>query len=369
MHGEDSDLGGARKKMDKSLNRLQNATEFAILGNTEEIKRMSAELQKNQQSHTAMMEEQKVIMSSIQDTAENIRSDMAKLLKAFNDQKKDRGKDAKSKAAAPEQGKPASAKRIRNSLPDSEAGEQEYRILKETLVPDTCSWIFSEPEWEQWLAKEDGTRGVLAIAGEPGTGKSHVGASVYDKLLEKAREDTTQRTCATHFYFREQQQTLSYFIYAISTVIVQVVEQSAPLCEQINTEYLRDDLSLDTWNYEDLLLHLLAPVFKKESKNHLYIMMDGVDELNWMPAFQWFIRAIKKDSLRISVVTTSRPDILPKIEEEGPIMKIDITKEKQLPDLKALIWNRVNSLPSLRTFGRYVKQRVADKVEEAAPSK
>lgn len=44
--------------MDLRIRRLQEATEFAILGNTEEIQKMASELLKNQYSHTKMLEEQ-----------------------------------------------------------------------------------------------------------------------------------------------------------------------------------------------------------------------------------------------------------------------------------------------------------------------
>ncbi|EQB56295.1 hypothetical protein CGLO_03705 [Colletotrichum gloeosporioides Cg-14] len=39
IQGEDGELGGARKTMDPPIRHLQEATEFAILGNTEEIQK------------------------------------------------------------------------------------------------------------------------------------------------------------------------------------------------------------------------------------------------------------------------------------------------------------------------------------------
>ncbi|KAI8237196.1 hypothetical protein K4K55_003406 [Colletotrichum sp. SAR 10_96] len=85
-------LGRARKKMDLRIRRLQEATELAILGNTEEIQKMTPELLKNQHSHTAMHEEQMQVMSVVRDTTESIRDDMAKLRRAFDDQKRERSK-------------------------------------------------------------------------------------------------------------------------------------------------------------------------------------------------------------------------------------------------------------------------------------
>lgn len=351
--------------MDKKLARLQNATEFAILGNTEELQRMSQELKTNQDSHTAMLQQQMEVMGSIRDTTENIRNDMAKLLKAFNEQKKEKGGE-RGRTAAVDQSKPPSAKRIRNVLPEVEGDDHEYHILKDTIVKDTCNWVFNEAQWEEWMAKE--SRSLLAITGEPGTGKSHIGATVYEKFLEEAQKDS-KHTCAAHFYFREQSESLSYFIYALITVINQVVEQNAPICELINTEWLKDEVAIDVWDWDDLMRKLLAPAFKKGSKNHLYLMLDGIDELEDMDTLIEFLEIIKEQELRISIVTTSRPTVLPKLSEVASVLNIEVNKEKQLDDLKELVWNRLDSLSALRNFGRYVKQRIADKVQEFAPSK
>ncbi|KAF7563389.1 hypothetical protein G7046_g719 [Stylonectria norvegica] len=366
--GEDTELGGARKGMDQKLAYLQNATEFAILGNTEELQKMTLELQRNQQSHQAMLEEQKEVMGAIRDTTENIRSDMTKLLKAFDEQKKDRSREQKGKPSSTEQNKPPSAKRIRNMLPEVEGEDHEYHILKETMVKDTCSWVSSEPLWEEWLSQEGDSRALLAITGQPGTGKSHIGATIFDKLFKIAAEDTTKRTCATHFYFREQHKSLSGFIYAVITIVNQVVEQSSPLCELINTEYLKDEVAIDVWVWRDLVQHLLGSAFKKGSTSRLFVVFDGIDELDTLSDFTDFLKIIEEEGLRISVVFTSRPEVLPPVSEIAPVLELQVTKDKQLQDLKALVWNRMNTLAALRRFGRYIKQRIADKVEAAAPN-
>lgn len=370
IEGEDSDLGGARKKMDKDLSRLQNATEFAILGNSEELKKMSAELQINQSAHTRMLEEQKEIMSSISQDTENIRSDVAKLLKAFTEQNAKH--DHKGKPSNQDAGKPASASRVRNAMPDVEGEGHEYKILKETLIPDTCTWVFSQPEWESWIKQDtDATvlKPILALTGQPGAGKSHLAATVYDKIFSLAKEDTSQRTCAAHFYFREQHKDLCTFLKGLITVINQVVEQSAPLCERINAEMVRDEVYYNVWVWKDLLLKILGPSFSKDSPNRLYILFDGLDELLDFPQFLEFVRLVREEKFKISIVVTSRPEILQKVSEQAEVSTIEVTKEKQLPDFKALVWHRINDLNNLKRFSRYVQQRIAEKVEEASPSK
>ncbi|KAJ4251856.1 hypothetical protein NW762_011153 [Fusarium torreyae] len=367
LQGGDADLTGARQTMDVKLARLQNATDFAILGNTEEIKKLDLELKDNSDMHTAMLQDQKETMDSIHDTTETIRNDMAKLLKAFNDQKKEKATKPKGKVSASDQNKPASAKRIRNLLPEVEGEDHEYYILKDTIVPDTCNWVFDEPQWDEWQASE-GPHPVLAITGQPGVGKSHIGASVYDKLHQEAQSDASKQTCAAHFYFREQNESLSGFYNAVVTIINQVVEQSAPICELIYIQYNKDEVVTNVNDWGDLVHNLLGHAFRKDSKNHLYLMLDGIDELEEFDHLLEFLQIIKNEELRISVVLTSRPNLLQGISDVVPTLNIEVEKEKQKDDLKELVWNRLKSLSTLRSFSRYVKQRIADKVEDSAPN-
>lgn len=352
--------------MDTTLARLQNATEFAILGNTEETKKMGFELRENQESHTVMLQEQMQVLGAIRDATESIQDDMSKLLKAFYDQRKERGAEYKTKSAPADQGKPPSARRIRNTLTEVEDEDHEYHVLKETMVDDTCGWVFEKPEWEQWFTEADP---FLAIAGVPGTGKSHVGAIIYDKLLQEARQDTSKHTCVSHFYFREQNDNLNNFLHAIVTIINQANEQSPAVCEIINAEYTRDESEYHLEHVDDLTSVFLGAAFRKGSKNRLFVMLDGVDELEDLDEFLTFVKIIKESELRVSVVFTCRPQILLDITQVATVKAIEVKKENQLHDLKALVWNRISNLPSLKKFSRYVQQRVADKVQEAAPSK
>jgi hypothetical protein len=368
LQGGDSDLSGARKTMDLKLTRLQNATEFAILGNTEDLKMMNSELQKNSDLHTAMLQDQKEIMSSIHETTETIRNDMAKLLKAFDDQKKESSAKNKGKPATFNNNKSASANRVRNLFVEIEGEDHEYYVLKDTIIPDTCNWVFDEPQWDQWHTSEDPSP-VLAISGDPGVGKSHIGASVYDKLLKEVESDATKHLCAAHFYFREQASDLHTFINAVNIIIIQVVEQNEQICELVLAEYNKDEVFIDFDDSEDLFRKLLAPVFRKDSKYHLNLMLDGIDELSDFENLIKFLNVIRSEELRISVVVTTRPERVKEISDVVPTIGILVEKEKQKLDLRELIWNRLNSLSALRTFGRYVKQRVADKLEDLSPSK
>ncbi|WXC64865.1 hypothetical protein SNK03_010676 [Fusarium graminearum] len=102
--------------MDLKLERLQNATENAILGNTEEQIKMAQELEKNAKHHSDVLHQQLEIMKSVQDTTERMSEDLAKLIKTIEEQrnKVENGTNIKSLES---ENKPLTAMRIRNMLP------------------------------------------------------------------------------------------------------------------------------------------------------------------------------------------------------------------------------------------------------------
>ncbi|KAJ0360530.1 hypothetical protein COL154_007448 [Colletotrichum chrysophilum] len=272
-------------KMDLRIRRLREATEFAILGNIEGIQKVTSELLENHHFQMAMLEEQMQVMSVVWDTTESFLDDMAKLLRAFDDQKREQSKprgsgEQKGESSAAEHGKHLVAKRIRNTLTKVEDADHEYHVLQETIVPDTCVWAFREPEWERWLNQQDLPNTVLAITGSPGTSKSHLAFSVYQALRsEKAARDSSRRTCVAQFYFREQNESLSSFANGVISAINRVAEQSPELCEALYAETVRDESQINQGSSDDLLRKLLGVAFGKDSNGRLFLVLDGVDEI------------------------------------------------------------------------------------------
>ncbi|KAI8247854.1 hypothetical protein K4K53_001386 [Colletotrichum sp. SAR 10_77] len=359
-----NELGGARALMNKRLGHLQQATEFAILGNSEETLKMTTQLDENQRSHTQMLERFENTMDSINENTENIKNDVAKLLKLFGGQTEesqansdllDSASSVKSVQDAQESGdKTLSARAIRYFIPGLGRNiEEESEALRETLLPDFCNWVFSEPSWNDWLAMKDGERPVLAITGQPGIGKSHLALALYDKLEERAREDETGHTCVVHFYFREEDDVFCSFLSCMVSIVIQIAETSNAACEKLKAQLARDDININNRLWQHLAKYLLKPLFEQNSKFNLFVVLDGLDELRDWNAFKGFL---------------SIPERLEDFPTDIRLLQIEATKDKQRRDFKVLIWHRINSLGCLKKFSRYVKQRVAVAVEESSPN-
>lgn len=362
MSGEDGELGGARKEMDLKLDRLKDATQLAILGNTQEAAQMNRELMRNEQFHAEILQGH---MKSIQQTLDESKGMMAKLLKAFEE----KGTPPQKRAGAVAQ-KAASADLVRSAMPQVQGEESEYHILKETIVDGTCTWVFSETAWQTWASQEDASPRILAIVGDPGTGKSHIAASMRDHLRKTIGDEPDRTTYVAHFYFREHQGDLSKFGSAVITAVNQVAEQSDALCEKMCAQLRRQDLIFNLSKWENLLRNFLRHVFDEDSKYRLFLVLDGIDELDraQRKAAAAFLKRIAKANLRISVAVTSRPDSSKALVKYANAATINVTKTLQLPDIKALVRNRQDSLENLRRFSPYVKQRIADEIELMAPS-
>lgn len=386
LKGEDGDLKEARGHMDKALDRLREATGDAILRNTENtqeslqemnenLQKMDEELQQNQEHHSQALKEQK-------DQLDTIEADVSEVLKlvAAGLRKRDYGEAGQGRGKRMEESPQLAALKpmtqlIRSYLENVEARVTEYHILKETMVPGTCTWFFAEKAWADWLfIQHDETRSpFLSVTGEPGTGKGHLAAAIYDHLCSKLRGDPDGKdnNYVAHFYFRGDRKSLADFNKAVASVVYQVSEQSPGACELIHKNLCgREALSdyVDVTEWKELLDKLIAPVFDRESKRRLFLVFDGLDELEQdeMDSSAEFLTSVLDRGLRIHVCFTFRSGAL-KISGERAFQVV-MDKQKQLPDIRALAWDRVNGLDGLKKFSRYVKQRIAEKVEEVAPS-
>ena len=146
IRGEDGELAAARKAMDEKLAHLQSATEYAILGNTEKLQTMSAELKQNDEMQTQMLEEQTKMLETVIEGQDNVRNDLKdirKLLSVFQEQKREETQVGTQKSA---RSKPPTSSRVRAFFLDLIDPTHEYRVLKDSLIPEMSTWIFDEPE-------------------------------------------------------------------------------------------------------------------------------------------------------------------------------------------------------------------------------
>jgi hypothetical protein len=376
IRGEDSELASARKGMDTKMSRLQSATEYAILGNTEKLQTMSAELKENEEMQSRMLEEQSKMLTMVIESQENVRNDLKdiqKLLSVFQEQRKEESHSGKQKGAM---GKPPTSNRVRSFFWDLIDPAHEHRNLRESLIPEMSTWIFEEEVWAAWVAqdKEKETSKLLYIAGAPGIGKSHIAFTAHERLVQLAEQDPDRNTCVVHFYFRETRGETRCFCNAVNWLVIQMAERSSFLCEKINAELSREDDDLDVDDWRDIWKKVIAPLFESSSSSRLQIVFDGLDELApddvQRPAGLEFLKTIAESDLNITVLCTTRStsstSTFPTQLDGIGSKSIVVTKEKQLPDYKTLIWHHLDNDTELKKLSQYMRQRVSSTLEEKA---
>lgn len=375
LRGQDPKIADARKNMNVTISRLQDATEYAILGNTQLGLELSIELSENQRRHETMLEAQMLTLETVKENTETmkadtaqIRSDVQRMLLVMEQSRKEPSN--KSNARVSGQNKPPSANQVRAYFADHTRFEEmvhpivEYQKIADTLIPGTNEWIFEEAAWLDWCKQETGSERILWITGPPGTGKSHIAASIYTRL----RTSSDAETCVVHFWFRETIVAFNSFENVLNWLVIEAAEQNDMLCERISALISRDDINIDYDSWEDILKKVLRPLFSGPTNPRLQIVLDGVDELDtWRgggvraKGMEAFFKAVNTTSdMNISFVCTKR-SYWRETSKPGAIV---LTKENQLPDMKALIWNHLNTDEGLRSLSRHGKESIAKTLEE-----
>ncbi|KAK1502869.1 hypothetical protein CTAM01_04858 [Colletotrichum tamarilloi] len=363
VNGDGGELTEARDELKKKLDNLQMATQFAILANTEARNDLIKQLDDNQRSHAKLLESFRSTIDSIYDETRLNGALLAQVLEKLSEQPEEEKQleISQTKNHAPSRG-------LLNGLMAIGNNDSQYQGLKHTHILGSCSWLPLEAQWEQWHEIDDGKRPLLVVTGYPGVGKSHLAAAIYEKLQEKAKQDTTGNTCVIQFYFNKDHHSLSCFLCGLITLINQIAETNDAAYQILDAQIKKDELGcLDRKDWRHLVEHLLKPVFERSLMLHVFVVLDAINETTqWSDLMSFLYECIGNEKLRVSVVATCRLTDMIRLPDGITRLKIEVTKEKQRQDFKLFIWDKIQSLKHLKTFSRYVQQRVADVVEETS---
>jgi hypothetical protein len=75
---------------------------------------------------------------------------------------------------------------LKSFLRPDESTADRFSELRSSTTPDTCQWVFDKPEFQNWTTKNDAP--ILLITGPSGFGKSHLAASIVEKVKSSPLE-------------------------------------------------------------------------------------------------------------------------------------------------------------------------------------
>ncbi|EXF77365.1 hypothetical protein CFIO01_10138 [Colletotrichum fioriniae PJ7] len=365
VNGDGGELTEARDELKKKLGHLQMATQFAILANTEARNDLIKQLDDNQRSHTELLESFRNTVDSIYNETRRNGVVLAMVLRKLSEKPEDEKQLEISQAK-----NHASSRGLLNGLMAVGNNNYKYQSLKLTHIMGSCSWLALEAEWEQWHEIDNGKRPLLVVTGYPGVGKSHLAAAIYEKLQEKAKQDITGNTCVVQLYFNKDHHNLSCVFCGLIMLINQIAEANDAAYQILDAQIKKDELGLlESKGWMHLVEHLLKPVFERSPRLHVFVVLDAIDETTqWAELMSFLSECVGKEKLRVSVVVTCRLSSMSWLRDDITLLKIEITKGKQRQDFKLFVWDQIKSLKHLKSFSRYLQQRVADVVEETSPN-
>ena len=353
LGGSDDVLKDAYGTMETALKRLESASSFATLANTEDIKydtkAITATTQNIKISMTAGFEEvtkqiSKMIVQS-QKTASKVQ--------AAPDTHKPKDPSAKKQAAFNQVKK--------RFAPNGDPSATESREIEFLFVKGTATWIFEHETYKSWIEDKSS---VLWLTGSPGIGKTCISYSVVD-ALKRSYGDEAHNPVAV-YYFREENNDLKSITDALGSSIFQIASRDRTYCELVaNT--LHHDEAVNAKGINALWNTFFTSIFTETSEMELFLVFDGLDEAHEEEVTEMLelLKQVKSQKLNIHVLITSQQSFKEKVDILAP-RTIQVTQNLISADVRRLILARFKTLSRLRKFSRQAKVQIARKLREKA---
>lgn len=386
--------------MDTSLSRLQSATEFVLLDNSENIldqqgrslqklSQLRGDLLRNAEKQEEIAANQKAMLEDISDDVKAMMKDMKKLLSLQQTSKTGQHQDAIlveklwGNVVRHFYGSPGVLTSKDLPFPDMLA---ILANLEKSQVEGTGSWLFEHRTWLDWADWSMNSPALLWLVGRPGIGKTYLSLSIYQQLCRLRNSE--HEVCTAYFSCRQFDRTRRHARDILRNCAIQIADQSPAIRQRLEAMWrnysilariLEDDDARQFIYFKERGFHhdskdidiFVYENFHKSSANQLFIIVDGINELQDEERERFYdsVRHVENKELRIKFVVTSDYDVEDKVSSKT----IEVSKELVLPDLKKTLWTKINSDDSayddLRRLSKYNKQRLARAIEKNADGK
>lgn len=373
VKGQDDELAASRAAMDQSLDHLQNATEFAILANTEDLKSMVEAVEANQKEFNKIASDNEVILKELKEQQDNTLDAVQQLMDFIQQERRKEESGSISVSAgvvAPSVG------RVRSAFSDIPGNAIQMQMIRDAHVEGTCEWLWQDRVWKNWVSLSASDADILFLMGEPGIGKSHLAVAAYDQLRVSAELTPDHLTCTVYAFCRDGIDNMRHVNSIVVSTILQISDQNATLREQLNSELNKDGVHVTGDKWDNFFQRSIMPIFEEKSRYQLNLIIDAVNELDPVDRRRLAIllQKIQTRRLRIKVLVTNRladdARLTSSHNKEVEGLKIDVTRDKILPDLKAILQHRIHSRDSayqgLARLSDNFRARICDVIESKA---
>lgn len=346
--GGDDALAGAYSSLVTAFARLESATSFANLAvgyanldNTNQIKQAAWDLKEGQQD----VGERVTVLYELNQT---MLAKFDSFILAQTRAKKELAADAQPAEVG--EGRQSILSTVKATLFTKDNPGIVDREIEYSIVKGTASWMFQREEYVSWR-EESSTSPLLWITGDPGTGKSCLAYSATKELARSTASES--KTFVAHFYWLEGSKEMNPLTSAMKSIVAQIASHDSAYCSEVATEIACVGPAFSVEMQERYFWkRLIMSKFSADSEARLYLVLDGLDEVNETVNAE---RQFSKDLLRmlkeivelklsIRVMLLSRPSWKSYLETFGQkLSAITVTKDAVLNDMRIVIDAQLNT--------------------------
>ena len=182
----------------------------------------------------------------------------------------------------------------------AEGPKDDLNFFSDRRLPETCSWILSDPNFQHWLESPQATQAIW-IHGPPGSGKSILTSFLIDHFQEN------DITCC-YYFFRFGDQALRSVGSFLRSLALQIAEKSSTYKQYL--EVLSDNgVRLEKKDARSIWQKLFATVpIGLATSSPVHVIIDGLDESDSPQTLLSLLSSISFETpLRLIAVSRSTP--------------------------------------------------------------
>ncbi len=148
---------------------------------------------------------------------------------------------------------------------------------KDNLLEGSCSWIFGDMTYTEWLNSEESQ--VLLVHGGPGMGKTMITIAMVAELSTRLEQSDSSNSVLACFFCDNKDINTNNAVAILRSLLYQILCQQPKLFCHIQDEYKKQGSQLlNSRNALQTLWRILQDMLLQSTLNRVYFVVDALDE-------------------------------------------------------------------------------------------
>lgn len=148
---------------------------------------------------------------------------------------------------------------------------------KDNLLEGSCSWIFGDMTYTEWLNSEESQ--VLLVHGGPGMGKTMITIAMVAELSTRLEQSDSSNSVLACFFCDNKDINTNNAVAILRSLLYQILCQQPKLFCHIQDEYKKQGSQLlNSRNALQTLWRILQDMLLQPTLNRVYFVVDALDE-------------------------------------------------------------------------------------------